>query len=60
MYIAGKKQEEQAASYCCKTKEPVFSGPDLKDTLFPTTLCECVCARAHTWFLNVESDALTL
>lgn len=41
--VMGKEREEQGTGYCCKTKEPVFIGPDSKHTCFLTQLCVCVC-----------------
>lgn len=51
--VMGKEREEHGTGFCCKTKEPVFTGPDSKHTLSLTRLCVC------GWLVSGESDALT-
>lgn len=41
-YVMGKEREEQGTGYCCKTKEPVFTGPDSKHIFPNMTVCLCV------------------
>lgn len=55
--VMGKEREERGTGFFCKTKEPVFTSPDSKHTLFLTRLCACV--RVCVWLVSGESDALT-